>query len=148
MNKKGFVLRDIIIIITIPLVIGLIAYAIYYNFMEDTSIEDTRSVASNVEQGADIYYKNYILRPEEYSETFFDLTDPSSQIRHFFMGRKPDGGQVYIRPINDIKAEISMAVHYGDYCATKYYGESKFKIKKATIENCVLDQTRIILDNN
>lgn len=147
MKREGFVLRDLLIIITIPLVLGLIIYAIYYNFKEDTEVEDTRGVAQNVEQGADMYYKNFILRPEEYSETFFDLKDPSSPIRRFFIGRKPDGGQVYIRPVNDIKSEISLAVHYGKYCATKYYGESKFKIRKATIEKCVLDQTRIIIDN-
>lgn len=148
MDRKAFVLRDILIIITIPIVLGLIIYAIYYNFKEDTNIEDTRSIAQSVEQGADMYYKNFILRPDEYSETFFDLSDPSSQIRHFFVGRKPDGGQVYIRPVDDIKAEISMAVHYGDYCAIKYYGEAKFKIRKMTIDKCVLDQSKLILDNN
>ena len=146
MDKKGFVLRDIIIIMTIPIILGLIVYAVIYNIQEDVKEEDTRDVAQNVEQGADMYYKNFILRPEDYSETFFELDDPSIKLRRFIVGRKPESGEVYIRPIDDIKAEISMAVYYGEYCAIKYYGDKKFKIRKTKIENCVLDKSKLKLD--
>ena len=148
MKNKGFVLRDLIIIITIPLVLALIIYAVYYNFKEDMKIEDARGIAQAVEVAADYYYKNYILRPDEYAETLFDLSDPSIHLRSFIVGRKPEHGQDYIRPIDEIIAEMSFAVYYNEYCAIKYYKEPKFTIKKMKPEKCVLDVTKLNVDNN
>lgn len=139
-NNQGLVVKDVVFVASLIAIVCLSIFVGWYFVNYTMRIEGVRNVAQDVEQTANGYYRNYLLMPDAYGEVFFDLSNHNTDLSTRITGRKPDGGEVFIRPINDMIGEISLAVYYDGFCATKYHRESKFDVRQTKVEECILDE--------
>lgn len=142
-NNRGIILKDIVFVTTLTAIIGLSIFMGWYFIDYTMRIETARNVGQEVEVTTVGYYRNFLLRPDEYAGILFDLSNKDTDLYIRLIGRKPEAGEVFIRPITDLTAAISIAAYYDSFCATKYYRETKFDIQRTDAASCILDEAKI-----
>ncbi len=137
MKRKGFTLIELLAVIAILSILVILAVPKVLQLFSDARKNAFETEARNIVKAAERGYASKLFKGNvsETTITYIDGVElKTGNISLNISGKKIQDGQITITTAG----EVSIAIHNGEYCATKSIDSDGITVEESSLEECIL----------